>query len=70
MLRLVSARTAAKLWLTNSTVRPLPATSDMRLRHLVWNSASPTASTSSTIRISGSRWAATAKARRTYMPME
>ena len=26
--------TAAKLWLTNSTVRPLPATSDMRSRHL------------------------------------
>ena len=31
--------------------------------------ASPTASTSSTIRISGSRWAATANASRTYMPL-
>ena len=43
------------LWLTKSIVRPL-------LRHVAhpaearrWNSASPTASTSSTIRISGSR---------------
>ncbi len=32
--------------------------------------ASPTASTSSTSRISGSRWAATAKASRRYMPEE
>ena len=47
-------------------------------RHLVeggpsdfrWNAASPTARTSSTIRISGSRNEATAKARRTYMPEE
>ena len=31
---------------------------------------SPTASTSSTIRISGSRWAATANASRTYIPLE
>ena len=30
-------------------------------RHLRWNSVSPTARTSSTSRISGSRWAATAK---------
>ena len=35
------------------------ATLSIRPRHLRWNSASPTASTSSMIRISGSRWAAT-----------
>ena len=48
-----------------------PATTSRILpRHFFWNSASPTASTSSTIRISGSRCAATAKASRTYMPLE
>ena len=57
------------LWLTNSTVRPLRATSSILPRHFCWKSASPTARTSSTIRISGSRCAATAKASRTYMPL-
>ena len=47
MLRRVNAVTAAKLWLTNSTVRPLLATSDMRFEAALLNSASPTASTSS-----------------------
>ena len=70
MARLVSAVTAARLWLTNSTVRPALATADMRSRQRAWNSASPTASTSSITRISGSRCAATAKASRTYMPTE
>ena len=40
------------------------------LEALALEGASPTASTSSTIRISGSRCAATAKASRTYMPLE
>ena len=35
-----------------------------------WKSASPTASTSSTSRMSGSTCTATAKPRRTYMPEE
>ena len=43
---------AAMLWLTNSTVRPSVATSRILPRHFRWNSASPTASTSSTMRIS------------------
>ncbi len=48
----------------------LPDTSVILPRHFFWNCQSPTASTSSTSRISGSRWAATAKARRTYIPLE
>ena len=40
---------------TNSTVRPVPLNSSMRPRHFFWNAASPTASTSSTSRISGSK---------------
>ena len=55
----------AMLWLTKRTVRPWLETSCILPRHFFWNSASPTARTSSTTRISGSRWAATAKARRT-----
>ena len=39
-------------------------------RQRLWKAASPTARTSSTRRISGSRCAATAKARRRYMPLE
>ena len=59
------------LWLTNRTVRPSPlATFFIRPRQRFWNSASPTARTSSTIRTSGSRWAATAKASRTCIPLE
>ena len=38
--------------------------------HLRWKVRSPTASTSSRNRISGSRCAATANANRTYMPLE
>ena len=51
-------------------MRPSRATSRILRRHLAWKSESPTASTSSTTRISLSRWAATAKARRMYMPVE
>ena len=49
---------------------PLAATSLIFASDLRWKAASPTASTSSTSRISGSRWAATAKASRTDMPLE
>ena len=63
-------RDGLQLWETNSTVRPVLPSSSMRPRQRRWNSASPTASTSSTNRISGSRCAATANARRTYMPLE
>ncbi|HEY3788896.1 MAG TPA: ATP-binding cassette domain-containing protein [Urbifossiella sp.] len=68
--RVVSCAIAWALWLTNSTVRPERSTSFILPRHFSWNCASPTASTSSTMRISGSRWAATANASRTYMPEE
>ncbi len=45
---------------------------ELRIRsmHLRWNGSSPTASTSSTSRRSGSTWTATANASRTYMPDE
>ena len=59
---------AGMLWETKSTVRPRCPTSSILPRHFFWNAASPTARTSSTSRISGSRCAATAKARRRYMP--
>ena len=70
-----SPATASIWWETNRIVRPPPwplvplATSDILPMHFFWKLASPTASTSSTIRICGSRWAATAKASRTYMPL-
>src|SRR5438270_129709 len=67
--RVHNAWITAMLWLT-TTVRPSDAISPIFPRHLRWNAASPTASTSSTISSSGSRWAATANARRTYMPLE
>ena len=43
---------ASRLWLTKSTVRPLRSTSSILPRQRRWNSASPTASTSSTSRMS------------------
>ena len=65
-----SDTTAPMLWLTNSTVRPWRATVPILPRHFFWNAASPTASTSSTTRMSGSRCAATENASRMYMPLE
>jgi len=59
-----------EVWLTKTTVRPLRATSFIRPRQRRWNSASPTDNTSSMSRISGVRCAATAKASRTYIPLE
>ena len=41
------------LWLTNRTVRPSARSRPILPRHFFWNATSPTASTSSTIRISG-----------------
>ena len=61
---------ACILWLTNNTVRPSVAESPILPKHFFWNSASPTARTSSTTSISGSKCADTAKASRTYMPLE
>ena len=52
------------------TVRPSSAALSMRPRHFSWNAMSPTERTSSMIRISGSRWAATEKASRICMPLE
>ena len=66
-----SRSTASIRWLTKSTVRPLrPETSLILPRHFFWNSASPTARHLIDRSISGSRLAATAKANRTYMPLE
>src|SRR5687767_11151844 len=61
---------APMLWETKTTVLPSLAMSFSLPRHFAWKLASPTARTSSTNRISGSRWAATAKARRMYIPLE
>ena len=55
---------------TKRTVRPEAPMSSILPRHRRWNSESPTARTSSTRRISGSRCAATENASRTYMPLE
>ena len=63
-----SERMEAMLCDTTSTVRPCRATSPIFPRHFFWNAASPTASTSSTSRISGSRCAATANASRSVHP--
>ena len=68
--RVHSALIAVMLWLTKRTVRPLRLTWPIFPRHFCWNWASPTASTSSTTRISGSRCDATANASRVYMPLE
>ncbi len=65
-----SLRMLSMLWLTNTTVRPLPPMSCILPRHFSWNEASPTASTSSTSRISGCRCATTEKASRMNMPLE
>ena len=62
--------TAPVLWLTNNTVCPSLATRAILSRHFCWNRKSPTASTSSRIRISGSWWIATENASREYMPVE
>ena len=62
--------TWSRAWVTRTMVRPSRWKDLMRSRHLRWNGSSPTASTSSTSRMSGSTCTATAKASRTYMPDE
>ena len=63
-------RTVGRLWDTSTMVRPSARSSEMRSQHFIWKPSSPTASTSSTMRISGSTLMATAKASRAYMPLE
>ena len=55
---------------TRTIVLPAERNSVILSRHLAWNSASPTASTSSMINTSGSTVMAMAKPRRTVMPVE
>ena len=57
-------------WLTRMIVRPSLRNSSIFSAHLRWNETSPTASTSSMSRISGSTLAAMAKPRRTVIPDE
>ena len=66
----VVAPTVARSCDTSSSVVPLWITWRIRSRHFCWNVASPTASTSSTMRMLGSRNAAIAKPSRTFMPLE
>ena len=64
------SRIVPSAWLTTTIVRPssLNSLNFSMLRR--WNSSSPTASTSSTMRMSGSTLIATEKPKRTYMPEE
>ena len=62
--------TMSRSWLTRMMVRPSAFSWANRSRQRFWNVWSPTASTSSTSRISGSTWMATEKPSRTYMPDE
>ena len=62
--------TAARPWLTSTIVLPLLFSSANFSLHLRWKASSPTASTSSTSRTSGSTLMATEKPSRTYMPDE
>ena len=55
MARSHTASTVARSWETKTSVVPLATTSLMRSRHFCWKWASPTASTSSTSRMSGSQ---------------
>ena len=70
MARRVSVRMISMSCVTKSSVVPFEMRSLMRLKQRFWKSASPTASASSTIRMSGSTKAFTANARRTIMPEE
>ena len=65
MLRTVSAECV-----TSRMVRPSRWNCLTRSMHLRWKRSSPTASTSSITRTSGSMFTATAKPSRTYMPDE
>ncbi len=60
----------SRSWLTRMIVRPSDFSCANRSRQRFWKAWSPTASTSSTSRISGSTWMATENPSRTYMPEE
>ena len=62
--------TRSSEWVTNRIVRPSRWNSAILSRHFFANASSPTASTSSTSRMSGSTCTATAKPSRTYIPEE
>ena len=62
--------TWAGAWDTKTMVRPSRWKRRMRCMHFAWKGSSPTASTSSTSRMSGSTCTAMANASRTYMPEE
>src|SRR5207253_584030 len=62
--------TAPRSWETSTIVFFAARNSLILAKHLCWKYSSPTASTSSTRRMSGSRCTATAKPRRMYMPLE
>ena len=63
-------RTVSAECVTSRMVRPSCWNWFTRSMHLRWKRSSPTASTSSTTRMSGSMFTATAKPSRTYMPDE
>src|SRR6267142_2547741 len=63
-----SSFAASKLWETKQKVTPAARKSRMRALHFSWKRSSPTASTSSTIRTSGSTSWAMANPSRAYMP--
>lgn len=65
-----TAWTKAGSWLINKMATPASLISMILAKDCSLNSASPTAKTSSTMRISGSQWAATENASRTYIPDE
>ncbi len=65
-----SARTEGSECDTMTIVLPCWRKSAIFSEHLRWNSASPTASTSSMSRMSGSTLIATENPRRTYIPDE
>ena len=62
--------TADMSWVTNTIVLPAALSCSNCSKHFCWNAASPTASTSSTSRMSASVWTATEKPSRTLMPDE
>ena len=68
--RLQMRRTRSDAWDTKMIVRPSRWKPRTRSRHFCWKASSPTDSTSSTSRTSGSTLMATANPRRTYMPDE
>ena len=65
-----SCDTRSMLWVTSTIVTPRDRSLFRCSKQRRWNSSSPTAITSSTIRICGSTCTATENPSRTYMPLE